>query len=72
MEDLNNGSELTEEHKIYIEDYLQNKTGSQGLEIGDQETFSEDLIQEAISNANKLSPKSLENLSKYTKNIKQQ
>jgi len=71
LEDLNNGSELTGEHKIYIEDYLQNKTGSQGLEIGHQETFSEDLIQEAISNANKLSPKSLENLSKYTKNIRQ-
>lgn len=71
LEDLNNGSELTREHKIYIEDYLQNKTGNQGLEIGDQETFSEDLMQEAISNANKLSPKSLENLSKYTKNIRQ-
>jgi len=71
LEDLNNGSELTKEHKIYIEDYLQKKTGSQKLEIGHQETFSEDLIQEAISNANKLSPKSLENLSKYTKNIRQ-
>ncbi len=69
LEDLSNGSELTKEHRVYIEDYLQNKTGIQELEIGDQETFSEDLIQEAISNANKLSPKSLENLSKYTKNV---
>lgn len=65
-----NGSELTKEHKIYIEDYLQNKTGKQKIEIGHQEIFSEDLIQEAISNANRLSEKSLENLSKYTKNIK--
>ena len=70
LKDTNSGSELTKEHKIYIEDYLQNRIGSQKLEIGDQETFSENLIQEAISNANKLSPKSLENLSKYTKNIK--
>ena len=69
LEDINNGSELTEEHKIYIEDYIQNKTGNQKLNIGHQETFSENLIQEAVSNANKLSPKSLENLSKYTKNI---
>ena len=71
LEDINNGSEITKEHKIYIEDYLQNKTGSQQLEIGDQKTFSEDLIQEAISNADKLSPKSLENLSKYIKNIRE-
>ena len=71
LDDINNGSELTKEHKIYIEDFLQNKIGNQKLEIGDQETFSENLIQEAISNAKNLSPKSLENLSKYTKNIKQ-
>jgi len=70
LDDINNGSELTKEHKIYIEDFLQNKIGNQKLEIGDQETFSENLIQEAISNAKNLSPKSLENLSKYTKNIK--
>ena len=71
LEDISNGSGITEEHKIYIEDYLQNKTGSQQLEIGEQKTFSEDLIQEAISNADKLSPKSLENLSKYIKNIRE-
>ena len=70
LEDINDGSELTKEHRVYIEDYLQNRIGSQKLEIGDQKTFSEDLIQEAISNADKLSPKSLENLSKYTKNIR--
>ncbi len=70
LEDINGGSNLTKEHRIYIEDFLQNKIGNQKLEIGDQETFSENLIQEAISNARNLSPKSLENLSRYTKNIK--
>lgn len=70
LEDINNGSELTTEHRIYIEDYLQNKTGSQKLETGDQKTFSKNLIQEAILNAKELSPKSLKNLSKYTKNIR--
>ena len=69
LEDINNGSELTKEHKIYMEDYLQNKIGSQKIEIGHRETFSEDSIQEAISNAKKLSPESLKNLSKYTANI---
>jgi|GEM_PF-974273 len=70
LNSIENGSELTKEHKIYIEDYIQNKTGNQKIEIGHQETFSADLIQEAISNANKLSQKSLDNLSKYTKNVK--
>ena len=68
----NTGQELnlSKEHKIYIEDYLQKQTGNQAIEIGHQENFSEDLIREAISNANELSPKSLENLNKYIKNIK--
>ena len=58
---------LTEEHKIYVEDYLQNKTGSESIEVNHQETFSESLIKEAISNAKQLTPKSLDNLKKYIK-----
>jgi len=58
---------LTKEHKVYIEDYIQNRTGSQKIELGHKETFSESLIKEAISKAKNLSQKSLENLKKYTK-----
>ena len=58
---------LTEEHKIYVEDYLQNKTGSESIEVNHQETFSEGLIKEAISNAKQLTPESLDNLKKYIK-----
>lgn len=61
------GSDLTPEHKVYIEDYMQNRTGNGGLEVGQQETFSEGLITEAISSAKTLSPKSLEHLKKYIK-----
>ena len=58
---------LTEEHEIYIEDYLQNKTGTESIEVDHQETFSESLIREAISSAEQLTPKSLDNLKKYIK-----
>jgi len=58
---------LTGEHKIYIEDYLQNKTGYESIEINHQETFSESLIEEAFLNAKQLTPESLDNLKKYIK-----
>ncbi|MDF1498421.1 MAG: hypothetical protein P1P85_03680 [Patescibacteria group bacterium] len=61
------GAELTKEQKIYAEDYIQNRTGDSKIEIGHQETFSESLISEAISNAQNLSEKSLANLKKYVK-----
>jgi hypothetical protein len=57
---------ITNLHKIYIEDYLQNKTGNEGIEIGHKEFFSKSLIQEAITSSKKLSDKSLDNLKKYS------
>lgn len=64
----NGGNEnLTKEHRIYIEDYMQNKVGNQKIGLGHKETFSENLIKEAISSSQKLSSKSIENLKKYTK-----
>lgn len=58
--------DLSLEHKIYIEDYLQNRTGSQPLEIGDELSFSEDLIKEAIDASLNLTPNQLENLKQYS------
>lgn len=62
----NNDSELTASHKVYIEDYLQNRIGSQGIEIGHEENISKKSIEEAIAASKKLSPNSLNNLKKYT------
>jgi len=58
--------DLTLEHKIYIEDYLKDMTGSQPLEIGDELSFSEDLIKEAIDASFNLTPNQLENLKQYS------
>jgi hypothetical protein len=58
--------ELTNEHKIYIEDYLKDKTGSRPLEIGEEVTFSEDLIKQAIDASLELTEAQLKNLEQYS------
>lgn len=57
---------LTKEHKIYIEDYMQKKTGDFWLQVGQKLTFSEDLIKEAIEHALQLTPEQLQNLTQYS------
>lgn len=66
LEEKGSGLELTPEHKIYIEDYLQNKTGERGLLVGEKISFSEELIKEAINKAQQLQPSQLENLKQYS------
>lgn len=61
----NDDSEITALHKIYIEDYLQNRIGSQGIEIGHEETITKKSIEEAIAASKKLSQVQLDNLKKY-------
>lgn len=65
LEERNN-LDLTREHKIYIEDYLQNKTGQELLEIGEARSFSVELIEEAITAAQNLTPEQLKNLEQYS------
>lgn len=57
---------LSAEHKVYIEDYLQKKTGDYWLRVGQKITFSEDLIKEAINKSQQLSQEQLENLKQYS------
>ncbi|MGH9856658.1 MAG: hypothetical protein ACRD4B_02325 [Acidobacteriota bacterium] len=57
---------VTNEHRIYIEDYLQNRVGSQSLSLGEEQTVSFDLIREAVAAAGQLNENQLRNLSQYT------
>jgi hypothetical protein len=59
--------ELTNEHKIYIEDYLKDKIGSRPLEVDEEVAFSEDLIKEAIDASLQLTDGQLKNLEKYSR-----
>ncbi len=60
------GYTVTNEHRIYIEDYIQNKIGTHGLSLGAEQTISFDLIKEAVSAAQQLNDRQLKNLSQYT------
>jgi hypothetical protein len=57
---------VTAEHRIYIEDYIQNHLGTQGLQIGDSHTITYDMIREAVDSARGLDEMQLQNLSQYT------
>lgn len=58
--------ELTNEHKVYIEDYLKDNVGSGPLEIDEEIAFSEDLIKEAIDASLQLTPEQLKVIEKYS------
>ncbi len=61
--------ELTPEHKIYIEDYMKDRTGSRFLEVGEEITFSVDLIQEAINSAHQLTQEQLNRITVYAQMV---
>ena len=63
------GKDLTAEHKVYIEDYLQKKTGDQWLSLGEKVSFSGDLIKEAADNSMQLTSEQLENLKQYSEQV---
>lgn len=62
----NPDSVLTREHKIYIEDYIKDRTSNDFLEIGQSKTFSNDLIQEAIQASKALNQNQLKNLEQFS------
>ncbi|TSC75446.1 MAG: Uncharacterized protein G01um101430_288 [Parcubacteria group bacterium Gr01-1014_30] len=63
------GADLTVEHKIYIEDYIQKKTGDEWLDLGQTVSFSEDLIREAVEASWQLTDEQLENLRQYSAQV---
>lgn len=65
----NSDSELTKEHKIFIEDYMRKNTNSETLNIGDSRTFSVSLIEGAINASKNLTENQLNNLKKYSSKV---
>jgi len=60
------GKTLSAEQKVYAEDYVQNRTGSELLEIGQKLSFSTNLLEEAVLAAELLTDWQIENLKQYT------
>lgn len=66
----NPSSELTKEHKIYIEDYLRKNVGSKSkIGTGTSLEFSKDMIQKAVEQSKKLNERQLKNLQKYSARV---
>lgn len=60
------GYNVSDEHRIYIEDYVQNRIGTSALSIGETHDVSFDLVKEAVESAQTLTDAQLNNLSQYT------
>lgn len=58
--------EVTNEHRIYIEDYMKDRMIRQPLQPGTEIAISYPLLEEAVAAAGELSPAQLQNLTKYT------
>jgi hypothetical protein len=59
----------TPEHKIYIEDYIQNRLGERWLTLGEEMLISKDLIREAINSSQGLTEAELENLKQFSARV---
>ena len=57
---------LTPQHKVYIEDYIQNHIGNRWLKLGEKLDISKNLIEQAIGAAENLTPRQLEDLTQYS------
>ena len=66
LADHETGYSVTNEHRIYIEDYIRKHMEKGHVALGAEKTISFDLVKQAIESANKLSQKQLNNLTKYT------
>ncbi len=62
-------NDLSAEQRIYIEDYLQNRTGNHRVAVGESQTFSKDLVNEAVDHAKNLSESQIEHLKIYSSQV---
>lgn len=63
------GVTLNVEQKIFVEDYLKDRTASARLAVGEGKNFSKDTIKQAIEAAQKLNENQIKNLSRYAQMV---
>lgn len=63
---------VTNEHRIFIEDYLKDRVERAPLGIGGTRTFSKSSIREAVGESKTLSDAQLNNLQKYSARVRWQ
>lgn len=60
---------LTNEQKIYVEDYLKDQIQRKPLAVGAEVTFSKDAVRKGVEASKKLTDAQLKNLQKYARNV---
>lgn len=65
-----NSKTLSNEQKIYAEDYVRKLTPAQKIKSGQTLSFSEDVIKTAVEKSEKLTEKQIKNLGKYVPLVK--
>lgn len=63
------GKTLSNEQKVYVEDYLAKATAGTMVNPGTSMSFGENMIATAVTKSGELTPKQIQNLTKYTKHI---
>lgn len=58
---------VTNEHRVYVEDYIKDRLERIPVHVGDTRIISKELIREAVSASQKLSGAQLKNLQKYSR-----
>lgn len=58
--------EVTAEHKVWIEDFIKDRIGSQPLGLGEQVEVSKDLVREAIGTSKALTDAQLKSLERFS------
>ncbi len=70
LDEHGGADDLTAEHKVFIEDYIQKHLNRDGyLQMGEEVEIPTELIEEAIQQSENLTESQLENLSQYTHQI---
>lgn len=62
--------EVTNEHRIYVEDFLKDQTKRAPLSVGGTRSFSKNTIREAVEASQKLTDAQLQHLQKYSKTVR--
>lgn len=66
---VDTGVTLNAEQKIFVEDYLKDRTASTRLAVGEGKNFSKETIKQAVDAAQKLNENQIKNLSKYSQMV---
>jgi hypothetical protein len=59
-------TKYTAEHKVFMEDYIQKELGGETLVLGQEVSVSQEMISQAIQQADLLSQEQLDNLRQYS------